>query len=223
MAGKDEMKILSYRMTHDTGFAPNPFWDYLTLAACTPNHVRAKLNPGDFLVGVESNQLRDMRQKAGLCSQKDNLIVYIAEIDEVLTLDQYYHDPKFVEKKYSSTNWKTRRGDNVYYKVHGKWKWTPNHMHANNKHAREQDMKGDRVFIAKNFSYFGDKCIEFDEKFISCIKETQGIKYCRSKDNNFQNFQKYLQDLMQQNGKGQIGMPIMQNDELRILRKKEKT
>ena len=28
------MRLFAYKMTHDTGFAPNPFWGYLTLATC---------------------------------------------------------------------------------------------------------------------------------------------------------------------------------------------
>ena len=34
-----KMKICTYTMTSDTGFAPNPFYGYCTLAACTPNHM----------------------------------------------------------------------------------------------------------------------------------------------------------------------------------------
>lgn len=45
-------KILTYKMTYDGGFAPNPFWDYLTLATCTPNHMNANLWPGDWIVGL---------------------------------------------------------------------------------------------------------------------------------------------------------------------------
>jgi Nucleotide modification associated domain 2 len=33
------MKVYSYVVRCDTGFAPNPFWGYCTLAACTPNHM----------------------------------------------------------------------------------------------------------------------------------------------------------------------------------------
>ena len=27
------MRLFAYKMTHDTGFAPNPFWGYLTLVS----------------------------------------------------------------------------------------------------------------------------------------------------------------------------------------------
>ena len=28
------MRLFTYKMTHDTGFAPNPFWGFLTLTTC---------------------------------------------------------------------------------------------------------------------------------------------------------------------------------------------
>ena len=43
---------------HDTGFAPNPFWGYCTLAVCTPNHMGVQTSEGknvgslDFLKEV---------------------------------------------------------------------------------------------------------------------------------------------------------------------------
>jgi hypothetical protein len=44
-------KACFYIMTVDTGFAPNPFHGVCTLAACTPNHCKANLEPGDLIVG----------------------------------------------------------------------------------------------------------------------------------------------------------------------------
>jgi hypothetical protein len=48
------MKLCSYIIKNDTGFAPNPFWGYCTLAACTPNHMGLHLYPGDWIIGTES-------------------------------------------------------------------------------------------------------------------------------------------------------------------------
>lgn len=39
------MRLFAYKMTHDTGFAPNPFWGYLTLATCKPK-IREKKRRG---------------------------------------------------------------------------------------------------------------------------------------------------------------------------------
>ena len=45
------MKICLYTVKVDTGFAPNPFYGYCTLTACTPNHMNAKLDKGDYIAG----------------------------------------------------------------------------------------------------------------------------------------------------------------------------
>lgn len=42
------MRLCSYTVVHGTGFAPNPFGRYCTLAACTPNHQGIKLSQGDL-------------------------------------------------------------------------------------------------------------------------------------------------------------------------------
>ena len=51
-----EMKICTYTVKRDKGFAPNPFYGYCTLAACTPNHMNAKLKEGDYIVGFIKDQ-----------------------------------------------------------------------------------------------------------------------------------------------------------------------
>lgn len=43
---KRKMKLFSYIVTHDAGFAPNPFWGYCTLACCKPA-IRRTANVGD--------------------------------------------------------------------------------------------------------------------------------------------------------------------------------
>ncbi len=47
------VKYSAYKVTHDSGFVPNPFWGYLTLVICTPNRMRARLVEGGWIIGVE--------------------------------------------------------------------------------------------------------------------------------------------------------------------------
>ena len=227
-------KILVYRMTHDSGFAPNPFGRYLTLVACTPNHMRANLQKGDWIVGLEAKHLSEQRKKARLCEKKEQLIIYVAEVSEVLNLNDYFNDLRFQYKKFQKcNNWKIRRGDNVYYIDNNQWKWIKGHEHNdkyknqnyfnvndfnkiwNNQQMKKQykpliqDINGNRVFISENFSYFGDKCVSFDPKFSNCVKQSQGIKYCREENKNYKNFLDYLKDLMKNHGTGQKGNPIL--------------
>src|SRR6056297_3345333 len=94
------MKYCFYRMSVDSGFAPNPYYGYCTLAACTPNHMRANLEPGDVIVGVESDGLiRRRRQLLGPDTSEARCLIYYLPIVEVLDLDSYFRDPRFARKK----------------------------------------------------------------------------------------------------------------------------
>ena len=216
-------KILSYRMTHDSGFAPNPFGGVLTLGTCTPNHQKAGLESGDWIIGIEADELRNKRKSSKkLHPNKDNLIVYVAKVDEVLSLDKYFTDPRFEGKKYADgKGWEKTRGDNVYYTENGMWKWLRGHEHDSDKFkyfpvgkspsygSLLQDIEGNRVFVCKEFSYFGDFGVEFDVDYMDCIKEKQGTKYCYNDDNKYEKFLSYIKSLMTEHGKGKIGNPIL--------------
>ena len=229
-------KYLFYKITHDSGFAPNPFWGYLTLAACTPNHMRANLQKGDWIIGIESKILASERKKANLNPDIDQSLIYIAKVDEVLTLDEYFRDPRFEKKKFRrSRNYKERRGDNVYYIEDGKQKWLRGHDHEpdelynlpddevffyvedleklwKDKEAQKkygailQDIRGNKVFISKEFLYFGDKGIEFNKEFLECIPN-RGIKYCSEEYKN--KLQNYINELIKEYGYDTHGNPIL--------------
>ena len=51
------MRLFAYKMTHDTGFAPNPFWGCLTLATCKPK-IRESKRPGDWVAVHIKDALR---------------------------------------------------------------------------------------------------------------------------------------------------------------------
>ena len=54
----EEIRLFSYKMTHDTGFAPNPFGGFMTLATCKPK-IRECKKIGDWIAGFTSGQLND--------------------------------------------------------------------------------------------------------------------------------------------------------------------
>jgi hypothetical protein len=137
------MKLCSYVMTHDFGFAPNPFGGYCTLAACTPNHCLVKLDPGDWLVGHSSMKL-------------GRKLIYAMEILQVLSLAAYYQDPRFQHKKPRfDRTLQEACGDNIYYeKEDGVLERHRSGFHIE-KRRQDQDKNGNRVFIADHFFYFG--------------------------------------------------------------------
>ena len=92
------MKICFYIMTFDRGFAPNPFYGYCSLSACTPNHMSAKLKHDDYLAGFFTNA-------------NDAFLVYWMKVNEVLNYDDYYSDQRFQKKKPNlHGSWKERCG-----------------------------------------------------------------------------------------------------------------
>lgn len=137
------MRLYSYIVKHDTGLAPNPFWDYCTLAVCTPNHMGIKPEKKDWVVGF-------------LSKERENRLLYAMKISEVLCFDGYYKDPRFKKKIPNSRgNWKQRCGDNFYY-LNKKGDWVK-HQSDFHEDQIEKDIKHPFVFISEHFYYFGDK------------------------------------------------------------------
>lgn len=155
-AGKgNTMKCLySYVVAYDSGFAPNPFSGFCTLATCKPE-IRKHASIGDWIVGTGSN-------KKGIC--RGGFLVYAMRVQEALTFTEYWHDPRFQKKKpnlYGS--YQMACGDNIYSpdQVNGGWcqlnshhtnyDGSPNHQHI------ARDTAVDRVLISSDFIYFGSE------------------------------------------------------------------
>ena len=161
------MKLYSYVVCSDTGFAPNPFWGYCTLAACTPNHIGICPEIGDWIIGTES-------------IANGSKLVYAMQIAHKLAFDKYYSDQRFRNKipVKNSADWRKQCGDNIYYKnKSGKWQQHPTKFHYDRENKR-QDLKHPYVFIAKRFYYFGGKAKNIPSKYNSLVWKRQGVK-CR--------------------------------------------
>lgn len=79
------MRLFSYKMTHDTGFAPNPFGHTLTLATCKPQIRRLK-KQGDWIAGFTSKALTG--DQVG-----EERLIYLMQVGKKLHLRDYYSDP----------------------------------------------------------------------------------------------------------------------------------
>lgn len=159
------MKVYSYVVRCDTGFAPNPFWGYCTLAACTPNHMGICPQIGDWIVGTES-------------IVKGSKLIYAMQVNLVTSFDHYYNDRRFLKKipVLSSKDWRQHCGDNIYYKSQlGKWQQRASSFH-NKKKNKRQDLKHPYVFISKHFYYFGCNAENIPSKYKTLIWKRQGVK-----------------------------------------------
>ncbi|MCK9156659.1 MAG: hypothetical protein M0P12_11250 [Paludibacteraceae bacterium] len=177
-------KICFYTMTHDTGFAPNPFFDYLTLATCKPQIRKSKnVKSGDWIAGWSGKRL----QKKG----EGKRLIYLARISEKISYNDYWNDKRFEMKKpimppeYKKTqsfsqilkddachssscgardygnfdNEILYLGDNIYYDIidHNGISYTiqlENKSHGED--LKEHDVNGENVIICEEFYYFGE-------------------------------------------------------------------
>ena len=98
-----QMKLCSYVVKYDHGFAPNPYWDYCTVACCKGRY-RKNLKEGDWLVGTSSKT----RHGTG------TRLIYAMQIAELLSFGHYSSDSRFRAKipRYGQIE---QRGDNIYH------------------------------------------------------------------------------------------------------------
>src|SRR5713226_3129081 len=98
-----QMKLFSYVVARDYGFAPNPFFGCCTLATCKPN-IRKHAQVGDWVLGTGSKGY-------GL----DGHLVFAMKIVEALSYERYWDDPRFRQKRPNLRgSVKQAFGDNIY-------------------------------------------------------------------------------------------------------------
>jgi hypothetical protein len=142
------MRLFSYVVEHDWGFAPNPFHGFCTLAGCKAD-IRSAARVGDYVVGTGSAAHR-----------RQGFLVFFMRVDEKITFDDYWTGERFSSKK---PRFRAARsaayGDNIYHRVHGVW------TQADSFHSRpggqvhqdnlRQDTRRDKVLIGHRFAYWG--------------------------------------------------------------------
>lgn len=154
------MTIYSYVIEHDLGFAPNPFHGFCTLACCKPK-IRKKAKIGDFILGMGA-----AKPKLGghLC--------YWMRIEEILTFDQYWNDPRFTRKRpvMAGTTY-LRYGDNIYHHENGEAEFRQeDSFHSrpdgttSRANLRHDTGSTDKVLISRTFGYYGRSGIKLPKR-----------------------------------------------------------
>lgn len=189
------MKLLKYVMTSDSGLAPNPYFGVCSLALCTPNHMNANLQPGDWVVGHS-------------CKATGRRLVYAMQLTKVLSMDDYFQ--QFPEKRPDpGGSIEQQYGDNIYFRENGRWLRLPSAEH-NSVESFRQD-QGRRVYVAEGsdrFWYFGagnpmSDIQGFADRFPWLILDRQGFEYVHDTGRIYE-FVNWLQSLTR---KGLIGKP----------------
>ncbi|MBI4430561.1 MAG: hypothetical protein HY587_02480 [Candidatus Omnitrophica bacterium] len=193
------MKLHSYVVARDYGFAPNPFCSFCTLATCKPR-IRKTAGLGDWIVGIGSKT-----------RGRGDHIVYAMRVTEILTFDQYWNDPRFKEKKPNLRGSKKQAfGDNIYHRDSAR-RWCQvdsHHSHPdgspNPRNIANDTKTTDRVLISDDFIYWGGRGPRIPKSFRSqvCI----GIGHKNKFPETFvREFVKWLRSL---GDKGYCGAPL---------------
>lgn len=165
------MRAFSYVITHDTGFAPNPYGRYCTLATCKPQ-IRRRARRGDWVLGVGSPK-----------NVGNGKLVYAMLVSKVLPIEEYATDPRFRYKQPDPEGKPSQRcGDNIYYKDRaGKWQQRPSMFHQTPK-AMAHDLSGLNVLVARRFFYFGKKAKDVPAEFAELVCRGRGHRCNFSED-----------------------------------------
>lgn len=140
-------RLYSYKMSHDNRFAPNPFFDVLTLATCKPL-LRKNAKVGDWIAGWTSLKIAHSPTPVG-----EEKLIYLAQVSEKLTFAEYWE--KYPQKRpvfTDDTKVNERYGDNLYKPVEGGYEQVRNVHHGENKMAK--DLRGQYVLVCRKFYYF---------------------------------------------------------------------
>ena len=153
------MRLFSYVVARDYGFAPNPFFGFCTLATCKPK-IRGIACVGDWVIGTGSSQ-KDRR----------GCLVYSMRITETMTFNEYWEDGRFQRKRPNLRGSKKQAfGDNIYFKDEaGQWHQQDSHHSypcgVPNVHNIRHDTQTDRVLLSKDYSYLGGSGPSIPQQF----------------------------------------------------------
>jgi hypothetical protein len=136
-----DVKLYSYVVEHDNGYAPNPYFDCCTLCGCKfegGKNIIQLAKKGDWIVGTGGAS----RRSAG-----HGMLIYAMRVDKKIPRTEYFDDPRFDRKKPKRQGtYKQARGDNE------------DPRKDRNKHRRH-------VLISRHFWYFGAKAVPIPEQF----------------------------------------------------------
>jgi len=198
------MKIYSYVIRDDRGFAPNPFWNYCTLALDQPL-IRQIAQVGDWIVGLKETSEEN----------ENHHLVFIMQITEKLTYNDYWSNPRFAGKipDFSIGDYIQQLGDNIYkpidddfeqiYSLHSREFFDNDVVWLKQKN---DDLQGKYVLISerKHYFYFGSESVKLpSSELIELLYCDIGYK-CIADPEVPQEFLDFVEDLKKQDKVGFI-------------------
>lgn len=154
--------LFSYVVRYDSGFAPNPFHGYCTLATCKPR-IREHAQVGDWVVGTGSNA-KGVRRGGHL--------VYAMRVTEILSTAEFWNDPRFLKKRPNLFyNWVAASGDNIYEPLgQDHWRQLRSYHSHEDGSCREDHVGRDtgvkRILVSDDFVYCGGEGPQLPAQFL---------------------------------------------------------
>ena len=154
--------LFSYVVRYDSGFAPNPFHGYCTLATCKPG-IRQHAQINDWLVGTGSS---------GKPVKRGGFLVYAMRVTESLSREEHWGDSRFTGKKPNMYyNWVASSGDNIYEPIAPRQWRQLNSYHSQadgcpNADHIARDTRVNRILISDDFVYFGGEGPKLPSRFL---------------------------------------------------------
>ena len=162
VANRPLARLFSYVVRYDSGFAPNPFYGFCTLATCKPMIRRAAM-VGDWIVGTGSS---------AQAVNRGTRLVHAIKITETTDFRSYWQDPRFAHKRPARRGSRKQScGDNIYYRSADDSAW----LQLDSFHTKPdgsvkpdhvaRDTGTDRILISADFYYFGGEGPEIPAAF----------------------------------------------------------
>ena len=127
------MRLFSYVVARDYGFAPNPFFGVCTLATCKPS-IRQSATVADWVVGSGSRSRGQGRQ-----------LVFAMRVTEIISFNDYWRAERYQCKKPNlAGSRKQAFGDNIYHQDrNGQWSQADSHHSFMDGVPNENNIKRD--------------------------------------------------------------------------------
>lgn len=170
------MRVFTYVIDHDLGFAPNPFHGVCTLAACKPL-IRKYAKEGDLILGTGS-----------IPNNIQGRLAYWMKISKIITFDEYWKSGVYEAKRPTINGSRMQQyGDNIYHQDTETGEW----RQANSFHSADDGAlsppnlardtgKTERVLIGEDFAYWGAGGPPLPDHLSDFVHKTQGHR-CRYK------------------------------------------
>lgn len=170
------MRLYSYVIARDFGFAPNPFYGLCTLATCKPE-IRRTAKVGDWIVGTGSKQ-----------KHLEGRLVYAMRVTEEFGFDEFWSDTRCHEKRPNLHASRMQAfGDNIYHRdSSGLWQQENSHHSLKdgspNPDNVRHDTQTDRVLVSDDFTYWGGDGPAIPPRF----RDWEGFDICANRGHKCQ-------------------------------------